>query len=87
MNWEEKVERLAARARSEQLPQVDVAHGVLAMLASGQAAPITVTERLWMWLAAGSAAVAVPAAVIAVVLYNTAASPLREIVDSISWAM
>jgi len=67
MNWEHKIERLAARARSERPPQVNVTHRVLAVLASGQAAPITVTERLWMWLAAGSAAVAVPAAVIAVV--------------------
>jgi len=87
MNWEERIERLAARARCESPPQVDVTYGVLAMLTTGQATPITVPERLWMWLAAGSAAVAVPAAVIAGILHKAATSPLPEIVDSIMWAM
>ena len=66
---------------------MDVTYGVLAMLTTGRAAPITVPERLWMWLAAGSAAVAVPVAVIAAVLHNAATSPLPEIVDAIVWAM
>ena len=87
MNWEKRIEILARRARSERPPQVDVAQSVLSLLASGQAEPITVAERLWMWLAAGSAAVAVPAAVIAVALYNASSGPLPELVDSIAWVM
>jgi len=87
MNWEKRIEILAARARAERPPQVDVAQSVLRILASGEAAPITVAERLWMWLAAGSAAVAVPAAVIAVALYNASSGPLPELVDSIAWVM
>ena len=87
MNWEKRIERLAARARSEQPPPVDVAQSVLGILTSGQAEPITVAERLWMWLAAGSAAIAVSAAAIAVAVYNASAGPLPEIVDSIAWVM
>jgi anti-sigma-K factor RskA len=87
MNWENRIERLAARARAEDLPRVDVAHSVLVMLTSGQAEPLTVAERFWMWLAAASAAVAVPAAAIALFVYHTSTGPLPEIVDSISWAM
>ena len=87
MNWEKRIEILAARARAERPPQVDVAQSVLRILASGEAAPITVAERLWMWLAAGSAAVAVPAAAIAVALYNASSGPLPELVDSIAWVM
>jgi hypothetical protein len=87
MNWEKRIEILARRARSERPPQVDVAQSVLSLLASGQAEPITVAERLWMWLAAASAAVAVPAAVIAVTLYNASSGPLPELVDSIAWVM
>ena len=66
---------------------MDVAQSVLSLLTSGQAEPITVSERLWMWLAAGSAAVAVPVAAVAVVLYNASTGPLPEIVDSIAWVM
>jgi hypothetical protein len=87
MNWEKRMEILAARARAEQPPHVDVSYSVLSILTSGQAAPITVAERLWMWLAAGSAAVAVPAAAVAVALYNASTGPLPEIVDSIAWVM
>ena len=87
MNWEEKIERLAARARIEQPPQVNVAPEVLRFLTSDQDDPVTVGERFWIWLAAGASAVAVPAAAIAVSLYNASASPLREVINSISWAM
>jgi len=87
MNWEEKIEMLAARARFEQPPQVDVAPEVLRILASGQAVPLAVGERLWIWLAAGASAVAVPAAAIAISVYNAGAGPLREVMNSISWAI
>jgi hypothetical protein len=87
MNWEEKFMLLAARARTEEVPHVNVVPDVLTLLSSGQAEPLTVAENLWIWLAAGASAVAVPAAVIAVSVYNAGVGPLREIVNSISWAM
>lgn len=86
MNWEQKIEQLAARARDENPPQVDVAGSVLGILAAGQAEPLTLPERLWMWLAAASSAVAVPAAVAAILFYNRSAGPLNEIAEAISWA-
>lgn len=87
MNWEDQIQMLAARARAEAPPQIDVAPEVLRILAGGQADPLTVGERLWIWLAAGASAVAVPAVAIAVSFYNASTGPLREIMNSISWAI
>ncbi len=87
MKWEQKIEQLAARAREERPPRVDVTYRVLAILTAGQAQPLTVAERFWMWLAAVSSAVAVPAAVVAFVLYSRSAEPLNEIAEAISWAI
>lgn len=86
MNWEQKIEQLAARARDERPPRVDVACGVLGILAASQPVPMGVAERLWIWLAAGASAVAVPAAIAAFVLYTRSVQPLREIVEAIAWA-
>ncbi len=87
MNWEQKIEELAARARDERPPRVDVTCGVLAVLAGGQAQPVKATERFWMWLAALSSAVAVPAAATALILCTRSAEPLNEIAEAISWAI
>jgi hypothetical protein len=87
MNWEEKIERLAARAQAERTPRVDVTQSVLHILAAGEAQPLTAAERLWMWLAAAASAVAVPAATAALILYTRSAGPLNEIVEAISWAV
>jgi anti-sigma-K factor RskA len=87
MKWEQKIEQLAARAREERPPRVDVTSGVLAMLTTGQVQPLTASERFWMWLAAASSAIAVPTAVAAVLLYTRSAQPLSEIAEAISWAI
>ncbi|MEN6575939.1 MAG: hypothetical protein ABFD90_06310 [Phycisphaerales bacterium] len=87
MKWEQKIERLAARAREERPPRVDVTSRVLAMLTAGQTQPLTAAERFWMWLAAVSSAVAVPVAVAAFILYTRSAEPLNEIAEAISWAI
>ena len=89
MNWQRKIEILAARARAEETPRVDVASDVMRLLMSDETEPYTLAERLWIWLAAGAAAIAVPAAVVAVMAYNAATKvgPLHEIVDSIAWAI
>jgi len=86
MNWEQKIERLAARARAERPPKVDVAQSVLQMLTAGPVEPLGVAERFWMWLAAVSSAVAVPAAAVAFMLYTRSAGPLSQIAEAISWA-
>jgi hypothetical protein len=87
MNWERKIERLAARAQAEQTPRVDVTQSVLHILTAGEAQPLTATERLWMWLAAAASAIAVPAAAAAFILYTRSAGPLNEIAEAISWAV
>jgi len=87
MNWEQKIEHLAARAQAEPTPRVDVIQSVLHILTAGQAQPLTATERLWMWLAAVTSAVAVPAAAAAVILYVRSTGPLNEIAEAISWAI
>ena len=87
MNWEQKIERLAARAQAEPTPRLDVTQSVLHILTAGQAQPLTAAERAWMWLAAAASAVAVPAAIVAFVTYTRAAGPLNEIVEAISWAV
>jgi hypothetical protein len=86
MNWEQ-IERLAVRAQADKPPKVDVAQSVIQMLAAGRAEPLTVAERFWMWLAAVSSAVAVPASAVAFMLYARSAGPLNEIAEAISWAV
>ena len=87
MSWEKRIERLAARAQAETTPPVDVAQSVLRILTMGPAQPLTVTERLWLRLAAAASAVAVPAVTAAFVLYPRSAGPLNEIIKAISWAV
>jgi len=87
MNWEQKIERLAARAQAEPTPHVDVTQNVLHILTTGQAESLTAAERLWLWLAAGASAVAVPTAATAFVLYTRSAGPLSEIAKAIAWAV
>lgn len=87
MNWEEQFELLAKRARQEQPPRVDVSSAVINVLTSGEAVPLTVSERLWMWLAAGTSAVAGAAALVAVSVHSASSGPLHEMIDSISWAI
>jgi hypothetical protein len=87
MNWEQKIEHLAMRAQVEEPPAVDVAQSVLDVLTADRVEPLGTAERLWMWLAAVSSAVAVPAAVAAFVLYARSAGPLSEIAEAISWAI
>ncbi len=87
MNWEEKIERLAARAQAERTPRVDVSQSVLHLLTAGETQPLSAAERLWMWLAAATSAIAVPAAAAAFILYTRSAGPLNEIAEAISWAI
>jgi hypothetical protein len=64
---------------------VDVAGRVIAILSAEQVRLERAADRPLMWLAAVSSAVAVPAAVLAVVVYNNWVGPLFELSQAISW--
>jgi hypothetical protein len=64
---------------------VDVAGRVIAILSAEQVQLERASDRPLMWLAAVSSAVAVPAAVLAVVVYNNWVGPLFELSQAISW--
>ena len=85
MRNEKKFQALITRARSEAPPSVDVAGQVIAILAAEHDRIERASDRPLMWLAALSSAVAVPAAVLAIVVYNTWAGPLFEISRAIAW--
>ncbi len=80
-------ENLVNLARQEKPPAVDVAGSVIAILAGGRVRPVTVTEKFWMWLAAASSAIAVPAAIFAFISYSSWNDPLTQIFNEISWVM
>ncbi len=82
---ENRFEALTVRARSESPPAVDVAGRVIAILAAQRERVDRASERPLMWLAAFSSAVAVPAVVAAIVVYNAWADPLFEISRAIAW--
>jgi len=85
MKNENKFESLITRARSEAAPSVDVADRVLAILAAKHDRLENISDRPLMWLAAFSSAVAVPAVIMAVVIYNSWVGPLFEISQTIAW--
>jgi hypothetical protein len=85
MKDESRFEALAARARSESPPAVDVAGRVIAILAAERERVDRTSERPLMWLAAFSSAVSVPAVVAAIAVYNAWADPLFEISQAIAW--
>jgi hypothetical protein len=85
MKNESRFEALTARARSETPPSVDVSGRVIEILAAERVRAERASDRPLMWLAAVSSAVAVPAAVLAIVVYNSWADPLFEISRAIAW--
>lgn len=87
MNSKNRFEILAARARSEVAPRVDVAGRVIATLTGEQDRLDRITERPLMWLAVFSSAAAVPAVVLAVIAYYASLDPLFEISEAISWVI
>jgi hypothetical protein len=87
MNPQRYMRILAARARHESPPRVDVARQVILSLRSMQDSPAEVRQGPMMWVAVLSTAAAVPAAVFALVVYYAAADPIMEIARAISWAI
>lgn len=80
-------EALAARARSESPPSVDVSGRVIAILSAEQNRIERMTEKPLLWLAAASSAFAVPVVVAAIMVYNTSTGPLYEISQAIAWVV
>ncbi len=87
MNDKKYLDALIARARGDQAPNVDVAGRVIAILSGEQTRFEPVSDRLLMWLAACSSAVATSAAVAAVFVYQTWSDPLYELSQAVSWVV
>ena len=85
MKNESYLEALSARARSDSPPKVDVAGRVIARLYAEQNRAERMAEKPLLWLAAVSSALAVPAVVIAIMVYNASTGPLYEISQAIAW--
>ena len=87
MRNEDRFEILAARARGDTPPGVNVAGRVIAILTAEQDRLDRLTERPLMWLAVLSSAAAIPATVLAIVAYYTWLDPLFEISQAIAWVV
>jgi hypothetical protein len=78
---------LIAKAQKEESPRVYVSERVIATLTADERRLGWFWNRPLVWIAAFSSAVAVPFAVLAVVLNNIWVGPLYEISQVISWVM
>ncbi len=87
MKNESLFEALSARARSESPPSVDVASRVIAILNAEQNRIERMAEKPLLWLAAASSAFAVPAVIVAIMVYNASTGPLYEISQAIAWVV
>ena len=87
MKNENLFEALAARARSESPPSVDVSGRIIARLSAEQSRIERMAEKPLLWLAAASSAFAVSAVVIAIIVYNASIGPLYEISQAIAWVV
>lgn len=87
MNIEKRLEKLAVLARSEETPQINVAHKVLGAISYQPARYETASERQLMWVAAVSSAVAAMIVVAAVAAYYNVSDPITEVSDAISWVI
>jgi hypothetical protein len=84
-NLDNKLRILAAKARDEMPPRVDVADRVLAILTTEKYQRQSIPEKPLMWMAAFSSVAAVVAVLFAIVFYDQWTDPLIEISQAISW--
>ena len=87
MKNESLFKALAMRARNEAPPSVDVAGRVIAILRAEQNRIERMAEKPLLWLAAASSAFAVPAVIVAIMVYNASTGPLYEISQAIAWVV
>ena len=86
MNDERLIQQLAARARMEAAPGIDVANRVMAILRARHE-DTAMDPRPLAWVAAFSAAAAVPMAALAVTVWQTWMSPLAAILINGPWGI
>ncbi|MDO8303179.1 MAG: hypothetical protein Q7T18_08055 [Sedimentisphaerales bacterium] len=87
MNIEKQLEKLAARARGEQAPHINVAHKVLGAISYQAARYGATSERQLMWVAVVSSAIAAMIVVAAVAAYYNVLDPITEVSETISWVI
>lgn len=86
MDEERLVRTLAAKAKQEAVPPVDVADRVLAAIAEGRAEPAAV-DRPFACVAACAAVAAVVLAVLGVAAWNALLDPFMDNVNALTWVM
>jgi hypothetical protein len=84
MTPHERMTSLAAAARREVPPAVDVTAGVRRIISQLPAEPLVVSARPLAWVAA-AASVAAVIAVVAAFQISSAADSMTEITNSIAW--
>jgi hypothetical protein len=87
INFDDRLKILAACARGEASPRVDVSGRVIEILETEQNNLIRMSERPLMWVAVLSSAIAASVMFIAVISYYFQSNPLAEISETISWVM
>lgn len=75
MNDFDLLDRLAAAARREQPPGIDVAERVLRTIAK----PPPRSDRIFFWMALGSAAAAAACAIVALPAWEVLVDPLAQV--------
>ena len=86
MNAIERIRKLAARARMEGPPDVDVTDRVM-MVLRAEAASKAPTLRPLAWVAGVSFAVAIPAAVLGLWVWSTLTDPLVIAFVELPWGL
>ncbi len=86
MNEEDRIRRLAARARMEKAPEVDVTGRVMAILRVEAERPVP-TVRPLAWVAGASVALAIPAALVGIWVWNSLTDPLVIAFVESPWGM
>ena len=78
---------LCEKARSESVPQVNIAGRTIAFIKANEIQTEWFWDRPLMWVAALSSAAAVLIVIAAVMLHDMWIEPLYEISQAISWVM
>jgi hypothetical protein len=86
MNEEERIRRLAGRARMETPPAVDVTDRVMAIL-HAEASRQTPVSRPLAWVAAVSFGLAIPAGLLGIWVWNSLTDPLVMAFVESPWGM
>jgi len=85
MDEEQLVRTLAAKAKQEAVPPVDVADRVLAAIARGEAERAGVVDRPLAWVAACAAVAAVVLAVFGAAAWNALLDPVMDTFNALTW--